>query len=128
MKNFRVDLLSEDKQVSQSCGVYDNSDPVSPGGNYTFNCHNIQGRYINISKLNGYTDQQYLILCEVEVLSPSTVQTTVAPPVESTAGPISDATSISTTESKAQSTPTSTQRMTSTEVVETTPYAIGGLF
>ena len=66
LNNFAVDVFKSDNKTRHRCGIYNKSEPVDRGGNITFNCHNIQGRYVNITKLEGRY-QTTIVLCEVEI-------------------------------------------------------------
>jgi len=67
MNNFTVEVVTSDNRTTQSCGVYRKADPVRRGGSYTFNCNSKQGRYLYVTRLQGYRYQQMLTLCEVVI-------------------------------------------------------------
>lgn len=69
LNNFTVELRSVDGRDVKSCGTYSKPEPVSPGGQYTFNCSNQEGQIVFVEKLPGFKEQHRMTLCEVEIRS-----------------------------------------------------------
>ncbi|KAK2138701.1 hypothetical protein LSH36_2555g00001 [Paralvinella palmiformis] len=67
MNNFTVEVATSENKTKQSCGEYTKKEPVSRGGNFTFNCNNKQGRYVYVRRLTWAREKKYMTLCEVAV-------------------------------------------------------------
>ena len=67
MNNFTVEVATSENKTKQICGEYRKKEPVSRGGNFTFNCNNKQGRYVYVRRLTWAREKEYMILCEVAV-------------------------------------------------------------
>ena len=116
MNHFNIEVVAADN-TRYSCGSYSSTDPVLPGGSYTVTC-NKHGRYVYVTKLQGYTDPNIITICEVKVYAfltttTKTTTTTTTPPVKP-----ADATSKSTTFTTTTTTPATLT--TATETTTTT--------